>query len=250
MNELRTEFESSAEESALVCKLGSLTLLSQEEVDFLESLQRNTLQIEPDRDFISDGEDFPSTFVVQSGWAIRYIALADGRRQILSFALPGDILGLHINFRRKSNYSAAALTKCRLAAIDPLRVIEIAQKFPLLSAGLSWCTAREFAVLGDQALRLGRLTAYERLCHLSLELYYRQSALGAIQEDGWMDFPLTQAVIADTLGLSIVHVNRQLKELRNDGLVRVKRRRMQLLDIERMKNICEFRSHHFERFRG
>ncbi len=225
-----------------------MTLLSELEIDFLESLQHNTVNVPAGMDFIEDGNDFNATFFVRSGWAIRYVKLGSGRRQILSYALPGDVLGLHVNFRRKASYSAAALTDLELAVVDPLRTIEISQNYPVLAAGLSWCTAREFAILGDQAVRLGRLSASERLCHLMLELWHRLRLVGDV--DGpWFDMPMTQEVLADTLGLSHVHINRQMQKLKSGGLISVDKRRVRLNDIEKLIALSEFDVKHLAEFR-
>lgn len=225
-----------------------MTLLSEVEIDFLESLQHNTVSVPPGMDFVEDGESFKATFFVRSGWAIRYVELPSGRRQILSYALPGDILGLHVNFRRMASYSAAALTDLELAVVDPLRTIEISQNYPVLAAGMSWCTAREFAILGDQAVRLGRLSARERLAHLLLELWHRLRLVG--EADGpWFDMPMTQEVLADTLGLSHVHVNRQVQKLKADGLITINNRRIRLNDVERLIEMTEFDVKHLTEFR-
>jgi CRP-like cAMP-binding protein len=95
-----------------------------------------------------------------------------------------------VNFRATATYSASALTPLKLAAVDPRRVIEISQKFPIIAAGLSWCTAREFAILGDQAIRLGRLSARQRLAHLFLELWHR-FALIQDEKGNWLEIPMT-----------------------------------------------------------
>lgn len=213
----------------------------------MEGLQNNVLDVERGQDFIEDGTDFRTTFIIVSGWAIRYALLPSGRRQILSYALPGDILGLHVNFRAKSTYSAASLTPLTLAAVDPRRILEISQKFPILASGLSWCTAREFAILGDHAVRLGRLSAQQRLAHLLLELWHRLELLG--QNDGeWLQMPMTQNDLADTLGLSLVHTNRSLMGLRRKGLVTLSRDSIRLEHIDAMTRFAEFDPDHLAEF--
>ncbi|MFQ6548678.1 Crp/Fnr family transcriptional regulator [Aestuariibius sp. 2305UL40-4] len=234
--------------SAIVRKLGAMTLLSEMEISFLESLQINRIQVEDQVDFIQDGQDLKATFIVTSGWAIRYLLTEDGRRQILSFALPGDILGLHINFQRKSTYNAAGIHDLELAVIDPLRTIEVSQKYPVLSAGFSWCTAREFAILGDQALRLGRLSAFKKLCHLLLELWHRLRLIN--ETDGpWFELPLRQIDLADALGLSNVHINRQLQDMRRAGLITQQKNWIKIEEVEKMIEIAEFDTSHLAEFR-
>ena len=232
---------------AIVRKLTAMTPMSMEEARFLEDCQATIQKLEPDTNFVRDGDDIKRTYVIRKGWAVRYSTMADGRRQILSFALPGDIIGLHAGFRHKATYSAASLTRLEVGVVNSSQMLEIARRFPILSAGLNWCTAREFAILGDQALRLGRMTAYERVSHLILELYYRQHMIDALDGE-WMDFPLTQGELADALGLSLVHVNRQLMRLRREKMVEVSRKRLRILDVEALKKATEFQVSHLEGF--
>ena len=242
-----TDIQPDVSSSALVRKLGALCLLSHEEISFLEGLQNNTVKAEKNRDFIVEGDDLRATFIVMEGWAIRYGLLSNGKRQILSYALPGDILGLHVNFRATATYSASALTPLKLAAVDPRRIIEISQKFPIIASGLSWCTAREFAILGDQAIRLGRLSADQRLAHLFLELWYRFDLI----EDGngnWLEMPMTQQDLADTLGLSLVHTNRSLRSLRERKLIAVTKDHVRLNDIQALIKLAEFNPEHLSEF--
>lgn len=236
-----------AASSALVKKLGALCLLTEDEIAFLEGLQNNTVDVAAGFDFITEGDDRKTTFIVMDGWAIRYVMLSDGRRQILSYALPGDILGLHINFNAKAVYSAAAMTGVRLAAVDPRRMLEVSQKYPILASGLSWCTAREFAILGDQAVRLGRLPAKSRVAHLLLELSHRLELIG--ETDGtWLEMPMTQNDLADTLGLSLVHTNRCLRELRKSGLITQTRDQIKLTDVDALIGMSDFNREHLTEF--
>lgn len=248
MSSIVTDLRPPPTSSAIIRKLGAMTLLSEVEIDFLEGLQHNTISVPAGTDFIEEGNDFNATFFVRNGWGIRYSLLSTGRRQILSYSLPGDVLGLHINFRRKASYYAAALSDMELAVVDPLRVIEISQNYPVLAAGLSWCTAREFAILGDHAVRLGRLSAYQRLCHLLLELWHRLRLVGE-NEENWMEYPMTQTDLADTLGLSLVHINRQLMRLKNEGFITTSRKMIRLNNIDRLIELAEFNPDHLAEFR-
>lgn len=233
--------------SALARKLNALRLLSGDAIEYLESLQTRTVELDVGKEFVTDGEPMKTSFVVQSGWAIRYILLSSGRRQIISYALPGDILGLHADFRRNATYSAAALTPLRLAAVEPKRLIDLHRLYPVVAAGLGWCSAREHSILGDQAVRLGRLAADQRIVHLFLELWHRLKLIG--ENDGRrLDAPMTQNDIADTLGLSLVHTNRQLAKLRRSGHITVERGQIRLNDFDRLIEMSEFNPDHLEAF--
>lgn len=229
--------------SALVRKLGGMALVSEEEVSYLEGLQANTLVLKRGADFMRDGGSISAAFIIRSGWAARYVLTAEGRRQILSIALPGDVMGLHVNFSRKATYSAMALSELELAVVEPMRILEISQKHPLIGSGLSWFTAREFAILGDQTMRLGRLSAHQRIAHFLAEIYFRLSFIGEVEDDT-LYVPMRQADIADTLGLSIVHTNREIMRLRRDGLIETAGREIRIIDINRLCEVGNFdRSH-------
>lgn len=226
--------------SALVRKLGTMTLLSKEEAAVLESLQSNIVRLKRGDVFISDGGSLSATFVLRAGWAARSLKTKSGRRQIISVALPGDILGLHASFRRTATYTAEALSELELSAVDPIQFLDVSRRFPLIAAGLSWFTAREFTILGDQTLRLGRLSAHQRIAHFLAEIYSRLEKIEEV-EDGLLTIPMTQTDLADTLGLSHIHTNRELRKLRENGLIEVQgRRAVRILDIERLCDVGMF----------
>lgn len=233
--------------SALARKLNALRFLSVDGIAYLESLQARTVDLDAGSEFVTDGDPMKTSFIVQSGWAIRYILLSTGRRQIISYALPGDILGLHADFRRNATYSAAALTPLRVATVEPKRLTDLHRLYPDVAAGLNWCSTREHAILGDQAMRLGRLAADQRIIHLILELWHRLKLIG--ENDGRrLDVPMTQTDIADTLGLSVVHTNRQLSKLRQAGRITMEHKQIRLNDFDRLIEMSEFNPDHLEAF--
>lgn len=180
---------------------------------------------------------------MQSGWAIREKYLLDGRRQIFSFAIPGDFLGLHINFRRVAAYSIRALTDLELALVEPNRILEIYQHYPILASGLSWATAREYNMLGEHAVRLGWRSATERLCHLLLEMWRRLCVVdlsSETTENPLLEFPFSQQDVADTLGLSTVHVNRTFRALKEQEIIDYNNDFVRLNSVEKLSEIAEF----------
>lgn len=244
---IEKEFAPPVTGSALTRKLNALRLLSGDAVEFLESLQTRTIELDVGKEFVTDGEPMKTSFILQSGWAIRFALLSSGRRQIISYALPGDILGLHADFRRTASYSAAALTPVRLAVVEPKRLVDLYRLYPAVAAGLSWCSAREHSILGDQAVRLGRLAADQRIIHLLLELWHRLKLIG--ENDGRrLDAPMTQNDLADTLGLSLVHTNRQLAKLRRAGHITVERGQVRLNDFDQLIEMSEFNPDHLQGF--
>ena len=200
--------------------------------------ERSVATLGPLLEIVSAGESLPRTGdglaprIVVSGWAFRFITLPDGRRQILGFVLPGDSVGAICPERPLNRAQAQALTHVRMA--------DAKQLFAFSEGVARALAAEEEELLLNHVVRLGPLTAYERMVHLLLELHARLSRVGLV-ENGSFDFPFTQETLADTLGLSIVHVNRMLQRLRLEQLIEVGRSRITLLDLERMRDVCEFK---------
>ena len=178
--------------------------------------------------------------VLVSGSAARVRELQDGRRQIIGLVLPGDGIGLS---RRPS-----PIAQCPVVALTPIQtldatpvVLAIADRaaYPGLSAAVDVASALDEAWLVDQVVRLGRLTAYERLAHLILEIRSRLTALD-MDAEGRLPFPLTQEMLADATGLSMVHVNRTLQQLRRNKLVEIGHGRLRVLDAAALRDIADF----------
>ncbi len=172
---------------------------------------------------------------VTAGWAILHIPLSDGRRQVLAFVLPGDSVGLRARERPLNRVQAQALTNLQLAQYPPPGDNGAA------ACSLFGAAVAEESLLVDHIVKLGRKTAYERTIHTLLEIHDRLAAVGMV-ENGAFDFPPTQEVLADALGLSIVHVNRVLKQLRQEGMIAIAHRRLILLDRRRMQARCDYAS--------
>lgn len=196
-------------------------LLREEDWTELEALLVGTETHVANKPIEPDGPPF---FLV-SGWACLARSLGDGRRQLLSFILPGDGVGFDLLTRGQPSVEILALTQ--------LRVRQARHPLPPLSDRLgrvfAGAAAAQQSRLLDQVVRLGRQTAYERMAHLLLELHMRLMEIGEARADGFQ-LPVKQEVLADALGLSLVHVNRTLQQLRRDGLIDVRGSQMVLLD--------------------
>jgi CRP-like cAMP-binding protein len=156
--------------------------------------------------------------LVLSGWLCRYKLLPGGKRQILSVHIPGDIPDLHSLHLTVMDHNLGTLTAGTVGFLphNPLR--ELCRANPRLAALLWRETLIDSSVFREWMVGLGRRTAYARIAHLMCEFYLRLQSVG-LAEDWAFELPLTQVQLADALGLSAVHVNRSLKELRADGLI-------------------------------
>lgn len=202
----------------------------------LGSLQRVHRFFDRDAVIVARGEEANGLRLVSRGWAARSVGIDADRRQILDFVLPGDLAGLHVDRRGRSTCEVVALTGCEVIEFDLAEVARLAGAHPEIGRALRSVLERELALLGDQVLRLGRMTAYERVGHFLLGLYLRQG--GPDRPDGTVDFPVTQTLVSDALGLSVVHVNRQVMQFRREGVLTLDRRTLTVRDERALRRIA------------
>lgn len=220
-------------------KLGLALDLSEEECAFLGDLQGPVHTVAAGRQIVVEGEIYNDIYFLHDGWAFRSKMLPDGRRQIFSYVIPGDVIGLRASLLDFSDDTVEALTDCKISSFSLARLYDACREHPRLVIALMWSAAREQSMLGEQVMRLGRRNALERVSHFFLELLRR---LQIVDEAGRRSFelPLTQELIGDTLGLSIVHVNRTLKKLRQRGLVDIDDGRLVIHDVVALSEIADF----------
>jgi CRP-like cAMP-binding protein len=160
-----------------------------------------------------------------SGWACLAHSLRDGRRQIIAFVLPGDGVGFDLLTRSQRSIEMLALTPLKVCHALP-GSLSLSERMNVAFAGAA---AAQQTRLIDHLVRLGRQTAYERMAHLLLELHARLTEIGEARGDSF-NLPVKQEVLADALGLSLVHVNRTLQQMRRDRLVDMRGAQMTFLD--------------------
>jgi CRP-like cAMP-binding protein len=178
-------------------------------------------------------------FFMLSGWACLAREFDDGRRQVVAFLLPGDAVGFDLLTQSRESTKVGALTPVKIQRVRQSLIGEITSS-PGLSRALAVASDQQQTRLIDQVVRLGRQTAYERCAHLLLELHARLAEVGETQGDSFR-LPVKQEVLADALGLSLVHVNRTLQQLRRDRLVEVHGGCAVLRNRQALAEICDFR---------
>jgi CRP-like cAMP-binding protein len=223
----------------LATKLSLFVPLSDEDVRVLEGMCLNEERFKADTDIVRQGDVPRSAFVLTHGMAFRYRLMPDGKRQILTFMIPGDIFGLHAFLLRAIDHSIATLVPTRIATISRARVFELFDRHPRIGAALWWSALQQNAINRERIVALGRRSALGRVAYLMCELVWRQRAVG-LSEDHAIWLPLTQVELADTLGLTAVHVNRILQTFRRDNLIVLVRHRLTLLNVERLQKIAGF----------
>ena len=191
------------------------------------------------RDIISDGERPDYVHVVLSGFACRYKMVPDGGRQILAWLVPGDFCDMHIYILGRMDHAIAAVTDCRIGFISRQKMEQATSLGGALNRALWWSTLVDEAVLRERMVGMGRRPADKQIAHIFCELHRRLKSVGLI-DDGVFDFPLTQDELADSVGMSAVHVNRVLQQLRADGLIALENRRLVIRDMDRLARFAEF----------
>lgn len=190
-------------------------------------------------DVFREGDRPRCLYLVLDGWAMRYKSLEDGRRQVLSFALPGDICDQHVLLLSRADHGMAALTAISVAEISAARLAEIARTSPRLLNALCWSDLVAQARQREWTINLGQRTALERMAHLICELFFRLRAIG-LTHGTTCELPVTQATLADATGISAVHVNRTLQELRASNLITLRGKHLTIDDLDALQTVALF----------
>ena len=187
------------------------------ELGVINEMKRDHLTLPPGADIVAAGQEQAELYTLYVGWAYRCKTLPDGRRQILNFLLPGDLIGLQAAMFEAPLYGAEALTEVQLCLLPRRKVWSLFQNMPELAFDVTWLGAREESHVDENLTSAGRRNATERIAALIISLYKRLDALKLVV-NGAMPFPLNQQHIADALGLSLVHTNKSLAKLRRLGM--------------------------------
>jgi CRP-like cAMP-binding protein len=223
----------------LVRKLRHGAPLSEDETALLETLISRPQEIGPHHDLIAEGEAPDHVHVVLKGFAVRYKLLPDGGRQIMAWLVPGDFCDLHVSLLGEMDHSIATLTASSICFLPRGRLNALAKHRPALTHALWWASLVDEAVLREWLVGMGRRPAAQRIAHMFCEVHRRLQAVGLAPEAAF-DFPLSQSDLADSAGLSSVHVNRVVQQLREDGLIVWRERVLQLPDPPALEAFAEF----------
>lgn len=199
------------------------------ELKFVSSFKQGELAAAAGTTILSEGSHSAHLFSLLSGWAFRYKTLPDGRRQILNYVLPGDLVGLQGSVMGDMDHSIEALTSVVFCIFQRDKLPSLYQGHPGLAFDITWLASREERMLDDHLLSIGRRSALERAAYLIAFIYRRAMAL-APKDGKAIALPISQQHVADTLGLSIVHTNKTLKRLAEQGLIRWLDRSCEVLD--------------------
>jgi CRP-like cAMP-binding protein len=224
------------------CPLRPLPLFighSAEELALVQSLKRRTLKLEAAQTLIHEGQTDAPLYTLLAGWAFRYKTLSDGRRQILSFLLAGDFIGVQQKMGDSAAHGVDTLTPAAFCVFQRDALWEIHRRSPSMGFNITWLTAHEESLVDDTLLSVGRRSAEERIATLLILLFKRAAALQADGGAAGVPFPLTQQHVADGLGLSLVHTNKTLRKLQRRGLHQITDGRLFMRDVKALARLAD-----------
>ena len=223
----------------LARKLSHFAPLSEADHAVLNALTDHEERFQADTEIIAEGVKPRSVFLLKEGLAIRYRAMPNGGRQIMTFLIPGDLCDVHVFLLRAMDHSISTITPVRIAPISRESIMDLFARRPRISAALWWSSLQEEAMLRERIVSLGRRDARGRIAYLLCELLWRHAAVGLTNGDKFQ-LPLTQTELGDTLGLTPVHVNRILKEFRERRLIAMDNKMLDLIDVRGLQEIAAF----------
>ena len=226
-------------QQALTRKLESFEPLSDQDRWALNGLVLKVRQVGARQDLIQEGDAPDNVLLILDGFACRYKVLPDGQRQIMAYLVPGDFCDLNVFILDEMDHSIGTVSACQVVDIPRKAIDAITAQHPGIARAFWWCALVDGAVLREWLVNIGGRPPDQRIAHLLCELLMRLEAVGRVSDNSYA-FPFTQTEIADTMGLSNVHVNRTLRELRELGLIHLKGRVLTILDVERLKAYCRF----------
>ena len=206
---------------------------SDEEVDFLQRFKAGERLARAQERILDENQRETHLYTVLTGWVFRYRTLEGNRRQIINFGLPGDFLGLQATLDDTMSHGIETLTEVRLCQFEREQLWRLYGEHPRLAFDVTWLAAQEERSFEEQLLTLGQRTAFERIAYLLWHLYDRGRHVGLVQ-DNTIELPIRQQHIADTLGLSLVHTNKTLQKIREDGAIEIRERCLHVLDEKRL----------------
>ena len=223
----------------LALKLGAFVALSEAELTIMEGLHKRRRTFVVGRDLVHQGQTDHVAYILNSGWACSYKLLHDGQRQIIDFQIPGDFLGLRSILLHLSDHSIEPVTEIEVTEVHVSDLLEVFSHTPRLATAVLWSASRDEAMVVEHLVDIGRRNAAERMAHFLLELASRLSLVGLGSRAGYA-CPLTQYLLADALGLSAVHVNRVLRQLREGGMLTFRDGYVQFENYQRLVEFADF----------
>ena len=223
---------------ALACSGVASPYLSKDELRALSAVASSERTLKVNTDLVREGAKSEQLYIITEGWACRYKTTREGGRQIVSVLVPGDVANLDALLFDRLDYAVRILSSAKAVALSRTAVLALGDRHAGIGRTLTRLAMVENAILSQWALCLGRRSAQQRVAHLFCELAVR--LCGDDHETVSFEMPLTQEQLGDALGLTPVHVNRMMQQLRGDGLIVTSGRTMTLPDVAGIRAVADF----------
>ncbi|MEQ5787889.1 Crp/Fnr family transcriptional regulator [Erythrobacter sp. NFXS35] len=227
--------------NAFLQRLSHAAALTPSEIGVLEELCRNPREIPAKKYLSRDGDEIVTFPVILSGWAARYQILRNGARQITRLLLPGDAFYFDSSPDAVAIEEVITLSPCQIVNIPHADMNRAIERYPAIGEAMRNYGCMENAILASWVVNVGRRDALERMAHLICEAHFRLTLVDAAQGNQFF-FPLTQDDLADVLGLTPVHINRKLQQLRHERLIALRSKQMSILDLRELQQVAGFDS--------
>lgn len=204
----------------------------------LLGLPRRSRRVAAKQDLIREGDPCEAVHLLLEGLACRYKVLPNGATQILALLIPGDFCHLHSAILDQADHSVRTLTPCVIVELPHATIFSLLEH-PRIARGLWWSSLVDEAILREWLTGMGQRDAEERLAHLLCEMLARMQAVGLAVANTY-SFPVNQIELGEILGMTTVHANRSLQQLRNAGLVSYGNKRVEILDLNRLQELCGY----------
>lgn len=209
----------------------------EEQIDFLTRFKSGELTVDPGTHILIEGSTAPQFYTVLDGMGLRYKTLENGRRQVINFLFPGDLVGLHAGLLGEMKHSVEATTAMRLCVFKRDDLWTLFRNQPSLAYDVTWITAAEEHFLGETVATLGQRNGTQRVAWALLKIHQRLRALD-IGKEGEVPLPYRQQDLADALGLSLVHTNKTLARLRERQLASWGEGRLRIPDVDTLADMA------------
>jgi CRP-like cAMP-binding protein len=223
----------------LIRKLEQFAELSDEDRRLVDDAVRDVRRLEARQDIIREDERPDNVHLLLEGWAARYKVLPGGERAIMAYLIPGDLCDIHITLLDRMDHSIGTLSPAEVAYIPRERIEALMGRGDDLARALTWSMLVDEAILREWLVTLGHRPADKRVAHLICEMMLRSKAVGLTDDDSF-DLPLTQEELADTMGITPVHMNRTLQALRRSDLITTRGKRVIVQDAGRLMAFADF----------
>ena len=235
--------------SALARKLKRFLPLGQVEMEALGHLESQRRSVAAGHELVHERQVGHHAFILEDGWACSYKLLPDGGRQVIDFPIPGDVIGLRSVLLRASDHSFAAVTDVIVAEVSARQLITAFEQQPRLGIAFLWAASRDEAMVVEHLVNLGRRSALVRTAHFLVELGLRLQLAELGSETGFA-CPLNQYLLADAVGLTAIHVNRILRQLRERKLLTFREGKVVFHDLARLRQLAGHSSGYLDQGNG